>query len=144
LGEDEDGSRRESDSEEDGEDAGEEGALGTPGLPGGAARQPKPKKAPTKLKVGLWWNRRPSADTSAIGPHAQLLENAMKANKWWEAAPLPDKVKWLTLEHNGVQFPPPYEPHGVQFMYDGRPVPLNVEQEELATCVRGCRGCAQT
>jgi len=49
----------------------------------------------------------------------KLLENAMKANKWWEAAPLPDKIKWLTLEHNGVQFPPPYEPHGVPLVYDG-------------------------
>lgn len=29
--------------------------------------------------------------------------------------------KWVTLEHNGVLFPPPYEPHGVKMKYDGAP-----------------------
>jgi len=57
----------------------------------------------------------------------------MKANKWWEAKPLPDKLKWITLEHNGVQFPPPYEPHGVKLIYDNQVITLTPEQEELAT-----------
>ncbi|CAK9217975.1 unnamed protein product [Sphagnum troendelagicum] len=41
--------------------------------------------------------------------------------------------KWQTLEHNGVIFPPPYESHGVKMLYDGKPVDLTNEQEEVAT-----------
>jgi hypothetical protein len=38
-----------------------------------------------------------------------------------------------TLEHNGVLFPPPYEPHGIPVYYEGKPVKLTPEQEEIAT-----------
>ncbi|ONK70111.1 uncharacterized protein A4U43_C05F30370 [Asparagus officinalis] len=41
--------------------------------------------------------------------------------------------KWMTLEHNGVIFPPPYKPHGVKMLYNGQPVDLTPEQEEVAT-----------
>ncbi|KAK9807975.1 hypothetical protein WJX73_009376 [Symbiochloris irregularis] len=44
-----------------------------------------------------------------------------------------DSVKWTTLVHSGVLFPPEYEPHGVQMLYDGRPIDLTPEQEEVAT-----------
>lgn len=40
---------------------------------------------------------------------------------------------WTTLEHHGVMFPPDYQPHGVQMLYDGRAVVLTPEQEEAAT-----------
>jgi Eukaryotic DNA topoisomerase I, DNA binding fragment len=42
-------------------------------------------------------------------------------------------VKWTTLEHGGVLFPPEYTPHGVKLKYDGVPVDLTPEQEEVAT-----------
>ena len=42
-------------------------------------------------------------------------------------------VKWQTLEHGGVLFPPEYTPHGVKLKYDGVPVDLEPEQEEVAT-----------
>lgn len=42
-------------------------------------------------------------------------------------------VKWQTLEHNGVIFPPAYESHGVKMLYDGKPVDLTHAQEEVAT-----------
>ncbi|KAK9933614.1 hypothetical protein M0R45_020802 [Rubus argutus] len=41
--------------------------------------------------------------------------------------------KWTTLDHNGVIFPPPYKPHGVKMLYNGKPVNLTPEQEEVAT-----------
>ncbi|XP_019448659.1 PREDICTED: DNA topoisomerase 1 alpha-like [Lupinus angustifolius] len=41
--------------------------------------------------------------------------------------------KWTTLVHNGVIFPPPYQPHGVKILYKGKPVDLTPEQEEVAT-----------
>lgn len=43
------------------------------------------------------------------------------------------EIRWRTLEHAGVLFPPEYEPHGVKMLYDGVPVTLTAEQEEVAT-----------
>mmetsp|Transcript_1037 Transcript_1037/g.3044 ORF Transcript_1037/g.3044 Transcript_1037/m.3044 type:complete len:769 (-) Transcript_1037:724-3030(-) len=63
----------------------------------------------------------------------QQLENVMRAFKWWEAEELPEGQQWRTLRHNGVLFPPNYEPHGVKLLYDGKPVDLTKEQEEVAT-----------
>jgi hypothetical protein len=36
--------------------------------------------------------------------------------------------KWRFLEHNGVIFPPKYEPHGVKMNYDGKQVELTPDQ----------------
>ena len=41
------------------------------------------------------------------------------------------RKKWSTLVHNGILFPPPYKPHGVKMLYDGQPVDLTPEQEEV-------------
>jgi DNA topoisomerase-1 len=60
------------------------------------------------------------------------LEPSKGANKWW-ARPLSNDAKWETLEHNGILFAPDYEPHGVRMLYDGAPVDLTPEQEEVAT-----------
>ncbi|KAK1426569.1 hypothetical protein QVD17_15245 [Tagetes erecta] len=43
------------------------------------------------------------------------------------------EVKWNSLIHNGVIFPPAYKPHGVKMLYKGKPVDLTPEQEEVAT-----------
>jgi hypothetical protein len=40
-------------------------------------------------------------------------------------------VKWETLVHNGVLFPPEYTPHGVKMLYDGQVVDLTSAQEEV-------------
>jgi DNA topoisomerase I len=40
--------------------------------------------------------------------------------------------KWKTLTHNGVMFPPDYQPHGKPITYLGKPVNLTPAQEELA------------
>lgn len=40
--------------------------------------------------------------------------------KWWLENSLPEGKKWKTLEHNGVLFPPDYQPHGVPLIYDGK------------------------
>lgn len=54
--------------------------------------------------------------------------------KWWEEDSDSDnEIKWQTLEHNGVWFPPDYVPHGVKILYDGKPVALTPPQEEAAT-----------
>lgn len=54
--------------------------------------------------------------------------------------PSDDKdVKWTTLEHGGVLFPPEYEPHGVKMLYDGREIDLTPAQEEVRSwpCLLG-------
>ena len=43
------------------------------------------------------------------------------------------ETRWNTLEHAGVMFPPEYEPHGIKILYDGVPVDLTPEQEEVAS-----------
>lgn len=55
--------------------------------------------------------------------------------RWWEDPTKGDGTnKWGTLEHNGVVFPPPYErlPKNVKMRYDGVPVTLHPEAEEVA------------
>lgn len=51
-----------------------------------------------------------------------------------------DSVKWNTLEHAGPLFPPPYEPHGVKMRYDGQPIELSADAEEVATFYAGVIG----
>ena len=56
--------------------------------------------------------------------------------RWWEQEAKGDGTKkWSTLEHNGVVFPPPHEllPKNVRLHYDGVPVTLDPEAEEVAT-----------
>ncbi|KAJ7346667.1 DNA topoisomerase I [Mycena albidolilacea] len=55
--------------------------------------------------------------------------------RWWDADANGDgSVKWETLEHNGVIFPPPYEalPSHVKMKYDGKPLDLPPPSEEVA------------
>ncbi|KAF2719941.1 DNA topoisomerase I [Polychaeton citri CBS 116435] len=55
--------------------------------------------------------------------------------RWWEDPSKGDGTKkWEVLEHNGVVFPPDYEPlpKNVKMLYDGVPVTLHPEAEEVA------------
>lgn len=55
--------------------------------------------------------------------------------RWWEDPTKGDGTqKWTTLEHAGVVFPPPYEPlpKNVHMRYDGKPVKMAPEAEEIA------------
>lgn len=54
---------------------------------------------------------------------------------WWEDPTKGDGTKkWTTLEHAGVIFPPPYEPlpKNAKMRYDGTPVDMAPEAEEIA------------
>ncbi|KAJ3411463.1 DNA topoisomerase 1 [Chytridiales sp. JEL 0842] len=54
--------------------------------------------------------------------------------QWWKDNQLNDGAeKWTQLEHCGPLFPPPYEPHGIKMKYNGVPVDLEPEAEEVAT-----------
>ncbi|KAF4077873.1 hypothetical protein AMELA_G00192890 [Ameiurus melas] len=55
--------------------------------------------------------------------------------KWWEEERYTDGSKWRFLEHKGPVFAPPYErlPENVRFYYDGKPMKLTEQAEEVAT-----------
>lgn len=56
--------------------------------------------------------------------------------EWWNAPkPEDDTIKWQTLEHSGVLFAPEYEPlpKSAKLYYDGQPVNISLEAEEIAT-----------
>ncbi|KAH9972457.1 hypothetical protein BGW80DRAFT_1314640 [Lactifluus volemus] len=66
-------------------------------------------------------------------------EETEELYKWWEQDPDQTVVsdgtqKWTTLEHNGVIFPPPYQPlpTHVKMKYNGKLVDLPPESEEVA------------
>jgi len=75
----------------------------------------------------------------ATGSFALVLGDSNQASR---CCPVPlqaeeKEVKWETLVHSGVLFPPDYTPHGVKMLYDGKPIDLTPEQEEvdpLAMC----------
>ena len=64
---------------------------------------------------------------------ADRMEEARKAFKWWEAEELSDGANWRYLEHAGIIFPDSYKRHGVPLVYDGKPIVLPSELEEIAT-----------
>ncbi|KAK9097528.1 hypothetical protein Sjap_023025 [Stephania japonica] len=75
--------------------------------------------------------------SSSVKKVDKKSKKIVKNSKYSKSTKLPpgsgEGQKWTTLEHNGVIFPPPYKPHGVKMLYNGQPVDLTPEQEEVAT-----------
>ena len=74
----------------------------------------KPKKRGAKKEE--------SVEATPKKGKAKKEEDAEEIYKWWEeGADRDGSVKWETLEHNGVYFPPPYEPlpKHVKMKYNG-------------------------
>lgn len=62
-------------------------------------------------------------------------EEVDEVYRWWDAPKKEDdSIKWEKLQHQGVVFPPEYEllPKNVKLRYDGTPVTLSMEAEEIA------------
>ncbi|KMZ57043.1 DNA topoisomerase 1 [Zostera marina] len=80
-------------------------------------------------------NKSPSKPVSkrVISKPIQSEKNVKRSNSSKVAPGSGEGQKWTTLEHNGVIFPPPYKPHGIKILYNGKPVDLTPEQEEVAT-----------
>lgn len=96
----------------------------------------KAKKSAKKSAKGKGAKAKPKAKAAAKPKKPKKEpEPEEPIYKWWEEEPLPDDQKWRTLEHNGPQFPPPYErlPKHVFMKYDGEPYPLQEASEEVAT-----------
>ncbi|CDJ38851.1 DNA topoisomerase I, putative, partial [Eimeria tenella] len=83
---------------------------------------------------------RPSASPSPAGirrrnKYTKTEENFEPISRWWEKdlSQLENNVvQWQYLEHHGLMFSPPYEPHGVCIRYKGETVSLPPEAEEVA------------
>eukprot|EP00922_Rhytidocystis_sp_ex-Travisia-forbesii_P025243 GHVS01037061.1.p1 GENE.GHVS01037061.1~~GHVS01037061.1.p1 ORF type:complete len:606 (+),score=83.30 GHVS01037061.1:223-2040(+) len=59
-------------------------------------------------------------------------ENFEPINRWWEKEDHDTNIQWNYMEHHGLNFFPPYVPHGVKMKYMGKPVELPSEAEEIA------------
>ncbi|KAI9349575.1 hypothetical protein BDR26DRAFT_891668 [Obelidium mucronatum] len=59
---------------------------------------------------------------------------------WWINGLGDGAEKWKTMSHNGVVFPPAYVPHGIKMKYDGVPITLEPDSEEVATFFAGVVG----
>lgn len=67
-------------------------------------------------------------------------EDEEEVYRWWEAQQNNDgEVKWQTLEHNGVIFPPPYEPlpSNVKMRYKGTWSPSSFYRDKFIDCTVG-------
>jgi DNA topoisomerase I len=70
-----------------------------------------------------------------VKEESEEVEGEEEEYRWWEDPTKGDgTAKWMTLEHNGVVFPPPYEPlpKNVKMKYDGVPITLEPDAEEVA------------
>ena len=67
---------------------------------------------------------------------ADVEEDEGEEYRWWEDPTKGDGTKkWDTLQHQGVIFPPAYEPlpKNVKMLYDGKPISMHPDAEEVAT-----------
>lgn len=90
-----------------------------------AKKEPKVKKE-TKLK-------KESPVKAEVKAELDLDDD--DTYKWWEnEEDLNGEIKWHTLSHSGVIFPPEYEPlpKSVKLIYNGQPVSLPPQAEEVA------------
>lgn len=114
-------------SDED-EDEGNGKSTKKRSLPKNAVKNDRKPKKKKKMR-----SSEPTAKQLKALTRLERLEEARRAYKWWEAEELPHGLMWRELEHPGVLFAPPYLAHGVPLLYDGQPVQLTAEQEEVAT-----------
>ncbi|KAB8596078.1 hypothetical protein FH972_025788 [Carpinus fangiana] len=104
-----------------------------------AIRKDAPKKVKQETPKGNTKKQTPSASAKAkkaVVKDEEVDEDEDEEYRWWENVQQGDGTKkWATLEHNGVVFPPDYEPlpKDVKFYYDGNPIDLHPEAEEVAT-----------
>lgn len=65
----------------------------------------------------------------------KATEDEPQVWRWWEEEKRADGIRWRSLQHNGPYFAPAYDPlpKHVRFYYDGKPMKLSLEAEEVAT-----------
>lgn len=113
-----------------------------------STKKAKPKANGVKTENGVGTKKAIKSEPSTPAKKGKGRATSVKAEsedvegaeeeeeyRWWEDPAKGDgTIKWTTLEHNGVVFPPDYEPlpKNVKMKYDGIPVVLHPEAEEVA------------
>ncbi|KAG6897903.1 hypothetical protein C0992_009387 [Termitomyces sp. T32_za158] len=98
---------------------------------GSGSDTPKLKKRATKVAK----ETKDGSVTTGAKKKEKEEQEQEEVFRWWDAnAEGDDVVKWQTLEHNGVIFPPPYEPlpKHIKMKYNGKEVVLPPAAEEVA------------
>lgn len=95
------------------------------------------KKAPAKKAAAKKEEATPKKGKGKVKKEESPEEDGEEEEeyRWWEDPSKGDgTTKWNTLEHNGVVFPPEYEPlpKNVKLLYDGVPVSMHPGAEEIA------------
>jgi len=101
-----------------------------------SAKAPAVKKAKATTKTETASPAPKKGKKAAVKEEEEAEEDGEEEYRWWEDTAKGDGTKkWDTLEHNGVVFAPDYEPlpKNVKLVYDGVPVTLPPESEEVAT-----------
>ncbi|SCV69897.1 BQ2448_1291 [Microbotryum intermedium] len=96
-------------------------------------KKPKKEESVTPAKLALNKGKGKGKHDDDEDVKTENGEGEEGAYKWWEEQSNDGTTKWKTLEHNGVMFPPEYEPHGVKMKYEGKSVDLSPEAEEVAS-----------
>jgi len=130
---DDEDDEEEDDDEEEEEYSERKKPSKTAAKPAAPKAKPAPKpaaKSPPAKKGGS------SAQSGASGTPS-VLQGSTSGEKWFEAGDASEwkrgGEKWQTLLHNGVIFPPLYEPHKVPLTYDDSDLVLPTDCEEVAT-----------
>ncbi|ETO34200.1 DNA topoisomerase type I, partial [Reticulomyxa filosa] len=93
------------------------------------------KNSEKKVKAGYLTRDVMDASLFEVKKEIKALQPDKGAMQWWDRLDdlWNDEIKWNTMDHNGVVFAAPYEPHNVKMQYDGMDVDLTPNQEEVAT-----------
>ena len=78
--------------------------------------------------------RTPAASPTKKGKKGKKDEVPEERWRWWEEEDREDGAKWQFLEHKGPVFAVDYDrlPKDVHFIYDGKPMKLSQDAEEVA------------
>jgi DNA topoisomerase I len=95
-------------------------------------------KAPKKIKAESSAPAKKTSKGKAVKKEesADAEEDEEEEYRWWEDPAKGDGTKkWETLQHQGVIFPPAYEPlpKSVKMLYDGKPISMHPDAEEVAS-----------
>ncbi|KAL9632160.1 MAG: hypothetical protein Q9164_005495 [Protoblastenia rupestris] len=98
--------------------------------------KPLSRKAPAAKKTDASTPKKKGKVKMEETEQDEEAEAEEEEYKWWEDPTKGDGTKkWATLEHAGVIFPPEYQPlpKNVKMRYDGAPVSMTPEAEEIAS-----------
>ncbi|KAI9894956.1 MAG: DNA topoisomerase 1 [Vezdaea aestivalis] len=101
----------------------------------GAVKVNGVKGASASTKINAAIPKRGKGKAAIREEQTEAEEEEEEEHRWWDNMAKGDgSNKWKTLEHNGVVFPPEYEPlpSNVKLLYEGKPVKLAPEAEEVA------------